>query len=203
MFRHLGQVTNENQLDRIYNNLRLEYKMYIRQQDFQTLPQLVLLIEQFEELLREHPRTPNHVVTHDVNTPEPPRRPVIDTFIPPPTFNDQSESTRTSSSPNPFFTRFNRESDCWRCGQRGHTRHTCHNPRIPLCSQCGRIGQLQACPCQSGNGIRGPTNEQYWFYHVWTTPEQKNGPRDAVSSKHEFVEYCFDVLLTQAPHAPS
>lgn len=57
MFRHSGRADPEEILERIYDNLRTEYRMYIRPQDFRTLPELVQLIDQYEDLVRDQPIT--------------------------------------------------------------------------------------------------------------------------------------------------
>lgn len=166
MYRHLGRVSADDQLERIYTNLRLEYRMYIRRQDFRTLPELIVFIEQYEELLREHPRTTNHGMNDEQRK------------NPPPTMTPSTKSlmNQTSTPPenpstahNPFRTpftnppnnqKFNRDTDCWRCGQTGHTRFECPNASIPLCSRCGKIGNPRNCECMPGNEQRGPSNER-------------------------------------------
>lgn len=149
MYRRLGQIPGADQMERIYENLRTEYRLYIRRQDFRTLSELIVFIEQYEEIMKEQTRHTSHGID-DVPSPvrvsqekHPPATP------PPPP---------VTTSRNPFNTpAWNRETDCWRCGQRGHTRHRCRNAYVPLCSLCGQQGNPRQCPCQSGNEQRGPS----------------------------------------------
>lgn len=165
MYRRLGQVPVNDQLERIYENLRTEYRLYIRRQDFRTLSELLIFIEQYEELMREQPRHTIHGIHDGPNT--------SNTLI------EKSPVTRPptpnlSRRPNPFNVPipgwpgtisasqpppplFIRETHCWRCGQHGHTRFNCPNAYTPLCSFCGRRGNSRQCPCQSENGQWGPS----------------------------------------------
>lgn len=156
MYRHFDNVPEEDQLERIFENLRLKYRMYIRRMDFRTLNELVALIEQFEELTREHPKTSSHVMCNESiqgNT-QPTLKPTLPSAPSPP--------PRPNTSANPFRTNtrtYNRETDCWRCGQNGHFRQSCPNARVLFCSQCGTHGNGRNCPCLSENEQMGPTTE--------------------------------------------
>lgn len=147
MYRRLGQVPPADQLERIYENLRLEYRLYIRRQDFRNLSELLIFIEQYEDLMREQPRHTNHGIQDGPSSSSTP--PVSPPVVAPP---------KPTSNRNPFTPpTFNRGTDCWRCGQHGHTRFRCPNAYTPLCSFCGRHGDSRQCPCQSENGQRGPS----------------------------------------------
>lgn len=160
MFRRLGQVPITDQLERIYENLRTEYRLYIRRQDFRTLPELLIFVEQYDELLREQPRHTNHGIQDGSSTPNTPTaKPPVSkplTTNPPPRPNPLGWPGSESASQLPP-SMFNRVTDCWRCGQRGHTRFSCTNPFTPLCSLCGRRGEPRQCPCQTENWQRRPT----------------------------------------------
>lgn len=146
-----------------YENLRPEYRLYIRRQDFHTLSELLIFIEQYEELIREQPRHTNHGIHEGPNTPlekpTPPNKPVKSPPFQPNPFTQPILGWPGSiSARQPPPTSFNRETDCWRCGQSGHTRFKCPNPYFALCSYCGRPGDRRRCPCQSENGQRGPSD---------------------------------------------
>lgn len=174
MFRHSGHANHEEELERIYENLRTEYRLYIRPQDFDTLPELLQLIEQYEDLIREHPRTSNHVIQNEPTVVSPrilPQRNDTSTAetrhitpIHQPTHHNPFSRPQNVLNPtdqsNANTPAFDRNLDCWRCGQRGHSRFRCSNARIPMCSHCGRTENPRNCPCQSGNGQRGPTDAQ-------------------------------------------
>lgn len=85
MYRRLGQVQMADQIERIYENLRAEYRLYIRRQDFRTLSELIVFIEQYEEIMREQVRHTSHGIEdgpHTTQTP-PLRLPVTTTPAPP------------------------------------------------------------------------------------------------------------------------
>lgn len=149
LYRRIGQIPVVDQIERIYENLRTEYRLYIRRQDFRTLSELIVFIEQYEEIMREQTRHTSHGIDDGPSFSRSTQKIQRPTTPPPP-------SATTSS--NPFkLPPWNRETDCWRCGQRGHTRHRCRNAYIPLCSLCGRQGNPRQCPCLSENEQRGPS----------------------------------------------
>lgn len=52
LMRRRGQMTTTEMLDRIYQNMRPEYKLIIRRKDFQSLPSLMSQAEEYESYLR-------------------------------------------------------------------------------------------------------------------------------------------------------
>lgn len=100
MFRHLGRTDREIELERIYDNLRTEYRMYIKRQDFRTLPELLSLIEQYEDLLKEGQRVTNHVVYNESRCLNP--------------FRNTQERPPPASA-QPTETEYNRHTHCWHC----------------------------------------------------------------------------------------
>lgn len=130
MFRHLGGIQEDEQLERIFDNLRTEYRLYIKRQDFDTLPELIILIEQYEELMKEGARTPNHVVNNEPQNTNP--------------FRSRTPNTPLLPTPPPEAPKrsphFNRRTHCWHCGE------TRPDPR--------------RCKCRSGNDQRDQDHEQ-------------------------------------------
>lgn len=100
--------------------------MYIRMQDLHNLPELVVLIEQYEDLVKEQPRITNHTVQHET-------QPVTTTTTKPVGQTQQPQ-------PKP------RATDCWRCVERGHTRIDCQKPRVQLCFLFGNDPQQLHIP---------------------------------------------------------
>lgn len=149
LYRRLGPTPPETQLSRIYGNLRVDVRLQIKRREFTTLAELLDLIDVYENLLKEMPRTPNHLMT------PPPAKP-----RPAPIAEPGSGNLVLARPGNQATAGFNRATSCWRCGQDGHTRYNCPNARIPLCSYCGlRQAKPHLCHCQAGNDQRAPVPE--------------------------------------------
>ncbi|EZA50687.1 hypothetical protein X777_11119 [Ooceraea biroi] len=57
MRRHRG-MSLQTQLERIYHNLRPEYRYYVRRGDFLTLPELLLRTDEYEQVRKDERRQP-------------------------------------------------------------------------------------------------------------------------------------------------
>lgn len=147
MYRRLGEGDQTVIIERIYDNLRTEYRHYIKPTDFRTMSELVIMIERYEELVAEQVRAPNHGVKDDTNEPEP----RIVTPKPPKTHTNPFIGPAIGTPTRPY----NRETDCWRCSQPNHSRFQCTNPQIQFCSRCGVKGP-RTCACRSENANGGP-----------------------------------------------
>ncbi|KAK4883003.1 hypothetical protein RN001_006322 [Aquatica leii] len=58
LMRRHGQMSSEAQLERIYENLRSPYKLYIRRKDFTNLSELEMLARDFEAIPSQEPQRP-------------------------------------------------------------------------------------------------------------------------------------------------
>uniref|UniRef100_A0A1Y1JZI1 CCHC-type domain-containing protein n=1 Tax=Photinus pyralis TaxID=7054 RepID=A0A1Y1JZI1_PHOPY len=159
LIRRHGGLSLESQLDRIYENLRTEYKYYIRPWDFRSLPELLEVAGEFERLPRSTaaesriPSRPRVQFNHNLAaapvrnaSPEPPiRQPMV----------YENRNSFTQDIANPTDT-YRREEVCWRCGEPGHTRNRCRGTYKKFCSRCNREGVFSKdCGCrESGNGHR-------------------------------------------------
>lgn len=144
MYRRLGGVPEDQLLERLYDNLRIEYRHYIRPQDFQNLADFLMMIEQYEELVKDTPRTSNHGLQGEGNASVQARS---NPFTPP-------QAIPTA----PTTEAYNPATACWNCGRTGHRRFVCPNPRVLFCSRCGRKGMSRDCPCSPGNAQGGASN---------------------------------------------
>ncbi|XP_053592997.1 apical junction molecule-like [Microplitis demolitor] len=70
LMRRHGQMTNTARLTRLYHNLRLEYRRYIKRTEFTTVPELLRLAGEYEQLLAQERAPPTKEAK------QPPRRPV-------------------------------------------------------------------------------------------------------------------------------
>uniref|UniRef100_A0A1Y1JUZ4 CCHC-type domain-containing protein n=1 Tax=Photinus pyralis TaxID=7054 RepID=A0A1Y1JUZ4_PHOPY len=151
LIRRQGEMSRHSQLDRIYENLRTEYKHYIRPRDFNSLSDLLEFAGEFERL----PKTVNPV-SHNWGSPRV-------------RFEARTAPNRLERSPDRVSgeatntmrrkedrSSYQRSEVCWNCGERGHQRRFCRGEFKPFCSRCGKEGILSKdCNCQrTGNEKR-------------------------------------------------
>lgn len=147
MARRHGNFGDSRLLCCIHRNLRAEYRQYIRREEFDSLPTLLIKIKEYEDLLPE--------LGEAAATPPPPRTiPHKNTYTP-----RSGQTTRSPQIPN------TRQSErpplkCFRCGELGHLRYNCSAPSRIFCSKCNRQGVLSrdCCLRQSGNEPNASSN---------------------------------------------
>lgn len=162
--RRNAELTTPQQLTRIYTNLRCEYKFYIKQNDFETLDELLTLIDQYEDLKKAQGQlnqkhfnqkqiNPNQLNQNHLN-----QKYLSQSLPVHKTFNKPKETTSNyQNQPRTLhvLANYDRKTCCWKCGQAGHTRLQCGKPPILFCSYCGKEGILtKNCNCWSGNATR-------------------------------------------------
>lgn len=158
LLRRSGNTEPDTQLERIYENLRTEYKLYVRRRDFKSLSELVTLAEEFEALQVENstcrsPPTPSEAYAAETayNPSRWKKKPPGKT----PPISSITAPKEPNRRPEPKGNQYVREDRCWRCGQRGHFRQQCQGPRKLFCSYCGKDGVFtRDCLCRRpGNAI--------------------------------------------------
>lgn len=170
LLRRHGGYPPASQLERIYENLRPEYKLYVRRRDFRNLPELIQQATEYETLKLEEatfrpPPLPvqaymsetayegrksrgekaPHAMAAAAETPEASPRPMVTR---PRVSFDTPHPVREAPSPVSRSSNFNSRSPsvparsqmCWRCGEAGHWRTGCRNPPKLFCSWCGQQG---------------------------------------------------------------
>lgn len=179
MRRH-GELDPVQQLERIYGNLKPEYKMYIRRRDFQTLAELLKLGGEYEALQSATnmfcppPAPAQAYIFETAYNNKKMRSPGVckPTNIPVGATQPSAEPSHLSlqgaqAGPGEEVQKvsaqgilqqnpqggFSRQRVCWRCGRPGHWRTQCKYPAKLFCSWCGRQGVFSRdCTCrQSGN----------------------------------------------------
>ncbi|XP_014298085.2 trichohyalin-like [Microplitis demolitor] len=139
LMRRHGQMTSTARLTRLYHNLRPEYRRYIKRTEFTTVPELLRLAGEYEQLIAQERAPPAK------ETKQPPRKPV------------------KTATPAPLeILEYNWRECCWRCRQRGHTKPECTNQWVKFCMRCGKMGTFSRdCPCpRQGNAERTGTRSQ-------------------------------------------
>jgi hypothetical protein len=122
MMRRAGGFTQAEKVDRLYENLRAEYKLYVRLTDATDLADLAEQAAEYEDITKAQ-EAETRTEKHKVNT-----------------------ATTAESMP------YDRANTCWRCKQRGHDRFNCKRPARKFCSQCGKDGVLtKDCHPRPGN----------------------------------------------------
>lgn len=123
LMRRFGNLSRQEQLDRLYDNMHPDYKLYVRRQDIQSIARLRQQAIEFETIRAEQTLRVHRTV------------------------DAASEPTRNIAAV------YNRTDCCWRCKQRGHTRFACPNVPKKFCSQCGKDGRLTRDCHPSGNAV--------------------------------------------------
>lgn len=125
LMRRYGQMSHAVCLDRLWKNMKPDYKRYIRRIDIRDVNDLVRLADEYERL------------TNDEKT-----------FQQQEKINQEKKKTTIKLAATTINTPYNRNDCCWRCGQRGHRRMDCRNAMKKFCSYCGKLETWSKdCPC--------------------------------------------------------
>lgn len=159
LMRRHGKFSPDQILERIYCNLRPEYRLYIRRRDFERLSDLITVANEFEELETANNTflAPPTVTQSLVQETAFRRAPLHNTSrmenINRPSPSQARSSSEQKDNTNTNINVYDRTKTCWRCGKTGHNRKSCMAPAKLFCSYCGKDGILSRdCNCHSGNG---------------------------------------------------
>lgn len=166
LMRRHGQMSAASQTERIFHNLRPEFRAYIRRSDFKTLSELIQLTREFEELqeelkkFKEPPAPSQAYVTETAYTNSKKPEAIHSIYNKATVKTDPRENinptpwVQNKQLPVPTGNPSTLRNSCWRCGEQGHLRYNCRNkPRI-FCSRCGKDGTLSInCKCQGNEQL--------------------------------------------------
>ncbi len=131
LIRRQGTLSKEQELEQIYLNMRPEYKRYIKRKEFDNLLELIEAAEEYESLQKE---------LNEARVP-PNRNSGISRI-----YNEASQSPTVEHVDR--IRNYDRNTFCWRCGQRGHSRPKCFAKSKLFCSYCGLLDVLtRDCLC--------------------------------------------------------
>lgn len=134
LMRRFGEISPNHKLERIYQNLKPDYKLFIHRADFRTLTELMKLGEEYEVIRLEQVSF------------KPPPNP-SQSCMPETAYQGPNRGIQNMQVAN-IETQYNSVDCCWKCGQKGHTRRFCRESAKLFCSQCGKEGILtRNCNC--------------------------------------------------------
>lgn len=137
LIRRHSNFEYQEEINRVYTNMRPHYKLFIRRQDISSVQDLIRLAEEYDDLQAEI-RREGHTEIHR-------SRPQYNTQNSPNWSHPTTTHTDTDKISN-----FDRQTCCWRCGRRGHNRRNCRATPVLFCSHCGRLGiRSNECTCRT------------------------------------------------------
>lgn len=152
LLRRASSCSPEEKLERIYNNMLPNYKLYVRRCTVSTLPQLTAAALEYEQILEDRKKAPSssnnqHFYTEErrnqqANVPSGPRVPPRNNNVP-----ASSRNMRQQPAAAPARKIELHADTCWKCGERGHGRSRCPNRAVTFCSRCGKTGILTKDCC--------------------------------------------------------
>lgn len=164
LMRRGKAMSEEEQLDRVYNNMAPEIKLYVRRDAVQNLRQLSQQAAEYEQIREEQRKYAGErrVSATHVHSPQERRNVTAPAPLRPSHSTYAAQEVRNqipSSKPAEVSRLTNPEKRCWRCGQEGHTRIRCRNAQKLFCSRCGKLDiRSKDCRCQ-GNGRAGGSRQ--------------------------------------------
>ncbi|XP_045776096.1 uncharacterized protein LOC123874648 [Maniola jurtina] len=153
LLRRYGKLTPEQQLERIYDNMKPNYQYYIKRKDFSTTAELIQLAGDYEKIntdrFRETTRKPMY--QRKENTPNPTEKPTG-------TLKPEDHKTERKQ----IHANYDPQTCCWKCGKRNHTTRECKNQQVIFCSRCGLMGKLtRDCCKKTGEANYRRTSQAY------------------------------------------
>lgn len=118
LIRFIPELSLALQLEWIYQNLNPEYKSYTHPRDFTTIPELIAMCEEFEQIQSEAKRAAKA--------------------------RNHRKIAATTSYESAEDSGYDRKTCCWNCGDRAHQMKDCPEPKRLVCSaSAGKMVCLQ------------------------------------------------------------
>lgn len=165
LMRRHGQMSETARLERLYHNLRPEYKKYIKRTEFKNVNGLIQLCDTYEQLLIQEA------------TYKPPKNHSV---IPETVYN-VSQGKKRKENDNMIINEYDHRRNCWKCGETGHIQSGCRNIRVLMCIFCGTRGRdTQSCNCTRPGNDQGAGTKDTGrpMEQINTTNKDQQGPRE-------------------------
>jgi len=130
MMRRLGGLSTEQQVDRVYENMRPSYRRYIHRDGVTGVADLIYRVTEHEDIELAETEYNSRIARKRGNAG--------------PTKAETQASENAMISPT-----YRRNECCWNCG---HRKTNCRKPFKKFCSMCGKTGVLTRECHPPGNG---------------------------------------------------
>ncbi|XP_069355868.1 uncharacterized protein [Maniola hyperantus] len=142
LMRRYGKMKSADQLDRIYDNMNPNYKLYIKSKDFSTLRELIELATEYEKITSNQDK---------YNSPDRPMSDHGHSEIQLSLTEINAESPKEiepRAEKRLIYPNYDPQACCWKCGKKNHSSQECRGKQIIFCSQCGLLGKLTRNCCK-------------------------------------------------------
>lgn len=145
LIRRYGKMSNDEELERIYNNMAPSYRYYVKRQDFETLHELIEQAGDYEKINTERYRNNinGSISMRQLNQEG---AMYVEENRQTPTTKPRTEEVHTRRMVNPNY---NSKTCCWKCGKEGHSAKDCRGKPIIFCSGCGILGRMSKNCCRT------------------------------------------------------
>lgn len=173
LLRRGKTVTETEKLDRIYDNMLPEFKLYVRRNTVNSITELTREATEYELIVEEQRKAcskPRHDYAPSNQSYRDLKNSSVRQSIPrhvatastsnvqqtPGARNTQSSPTvRSQYTPGTHWS--NPDKRCWRCGREGHRQQGCTGARILFCSRCGKKNiRSKDCRCPGNDNAVAP-----------------------------------------------
>lgn len=133
LMRRHGEMSDIAKQERLYHNLRPEYKKYIKRTEFDSISGLIKLCDDYDQLVKQEASY------------KPPKQHSVMSV----TMSKSNQGKKNHEATDPIVINgFDHHQSCWRCGMKGHIQRGCRNQRALMCIFCGIKGRdTRHCNC--------------------------------------------------------
>lgn len=126
LMRRYGKLNQEEQLERIYDNIKPSYQFYIKRKDFNSVGELIKLAGDYEKINMDRYKETQRTSENKYREHQTERR--------------SSGEQRTEKKL--VCADYDKRTSCWKCGKRNHSANECRGKQVIFCNQCGTLGKL-------------------------------------------------------------
>ncbi|KAI5651495.1 aspartyl protease domain-containing protein [Phthorimaea operculella] len=159
IMRRYGKLKSQEKLERIYENMNANYKLYVQRQDFDSVHDLIELCTEYEKITEEKYRNwqprmfENDLAANPFESSRPDTRHDAGPSRPPNSSygrRAEAKNSKPMGGRDPKYLRnYNSKTSCFSCGGENHRYTECTGRKQIFCSTCGKIGVLSRNCCKS------------------------------------------------------